>query len=187
MEDERNKLYEIDNSSKYEIDNASKADFLDSTYQYLDDFYPQWHIDFEETPPTSHTDFYATATTGDRKVVYSFELKERTYNSDRFNDWMIEENKLDFLKKETLKGIIPIFVNLYPDGVIRFWRAAEAPTSPPEHFHNRLKSTVEPEKGYKDYDDLVFKNKDGRTFKRTRNRNAEKKKGGYARGEGTTG
>lgn len=122
--------------SNFECDRLAKNDFTASTVQYLERTGHRAPVSFYEentygtlvpfgspdASPYAHIDVYMQY----GKAWYAIELKERTgYNSD--NPKIMEEGsyynykKDEVLKESMKKGFIPLFVDLYPDGVIRVW------------------------------------------------------------------
>lgn len=126
----------------FECDRQSKYDFTASTISYFADKYAgkdvsirfmEWSTDHstlvpfdsEESDSCSRTDLCMEFTSGVTSTFYNIELKERwgKYVSDYYGEegkegWMLNIEKDSVLKHSDK---IPIYVNLYPDGVIRWW------------------------------------------------------------------
>lgn len=117
----------------FECDRQSKRQFV----RLLKDLFKNIEIDVP-CDPQSHIDIFATALTSSGKVIktYAFELKERwgRYVSDLYgkdNDsegWIYERGKDNSLfNAYELSGYTPMYVNLYPDSVIRIWDMSKYP------------------------------------------------------------
>lgn len=125
--------------SNFECDRPAKNDFTASTVQYLERTGHRAPVSFyeentygtlvpfgsPEASPYAHIDVYMQY----GNAWYAIELKERTgYNSN--NSKIMEEGtyynyEKDKVLKESMKnGFIPLFVDLYPDGVIRVWNVS---------------------------------------------------------------
>lgn len=121
------------NMGNFECDKPSKRQFE----SLLKDIFNNIKIDTPKNPK-SRLDIFATAYTNDDRVLktYAFELKERRdkYVSDYYGKdgdregWIYERDKDNelFAAYEN-SGYTPIYVNLYPDGVIRIWDMSKYP------------------------------------------------------------
>lgn len=124
----------------YSCDRQSKYDFTASTVCHLSKLYPNKEISvvFKEfnKEDGSLVDFDSnlSSTVSPSDLVmffndqpYIIELKERwgKYTSDRYGEegdeegWMLNIEKHQSLT--TQKWAIPLYVNLYPDNVVRLW------------------------------------------------------------------
>lgn len=122
---DKSKGFECDGSTKDEFSSFLKAAFSAATCLVID------------TPmdPQSPMDLYLTAKTDYSAYTYAFELKERQYpyTSDKYGKagqkggWILEDWKIENFKAAHSQGYKCIYVNLYPDGVIRLWNLDEAP------------------------------------------------------------
>lgn len=115
----------------FRCDTKSKDDFV----RLLNRIFKNIIIDVPEEE-TSRIDIYASAITEDRiSKTYAFELKERwgDYTSDRYGKdgdkegWVYEVGKNTALSQAAEQGYTPMYVNLYPDGVIRVWDMSKYP------------------------------------------------------------
>ena len=166
----------------FECDKQSKYDFTASTINYLQEKYydKDMTVVFKELDkygnivefnspyanPQSRTDLIMFF----NGVAYSIELKERwgRYTSNYYGEegckegWMLNIDKEEELKKN--KNYIPLYVNLYPDNVVRTWNLNNI-----KHYSTITKdicktTVVESEKKTQNRYELW--NKDGKSFKR---------------------
>ena len=85
---------------------------------------------------------------GDR--VYAIEIKGRKFNSD-YPQIVASGSFYNYEKDEVLqakknKGYIPLFVDLYPDGVIRVWNMGKIAASGLQTVERSIKATtIDPE------------------------------------------
>ena len=115
----------------FDCDKQAKYDFTASTFNY-------WNcntgVTFWEVDKTGHLvpfgDENASKTSKadvviiyDDKIVYIVELKERDCTSTRYasEGAFINPEKLEFMKKQQAKGYVPLWGELYTDGIIRLW------------------------------------------------------------------
>lgn len=168
----------------FNCDRQSKYDFTASTVNYISELYHGKDItivfkeidgdgnlvefDSVDSSSTSRTDLIMFF----NDIGYNIELKERwgKYHSNYYGKegdkegWFVNIEKYDVLMKD--KKYIPIFANLYPDGVVRLWNLNKI------HGFNTLtkniakinviESEIIPQQRYDVY------NKDGKVFKRVK-------------------
>ena len=165
----------------FSCDRQSKYDYTASTVNYIQNAYSGQDItlifkefdnegnmvDFDsaDSSRTSRTDLIMYF----NDYCYVIELKERWgkyisdyYGKDGDNEgWMLNIDKVDELKKI---NAIPLYVNLYPDGVIRQWNLNKIKeyTTITKNIH---KTTVI-ESEVKKQDRYEVWNKDSKVFKR---------------------
>lgn len=182
----------------FSCDKTSKEEFIVSTTAYWNEQAPEWTItfygidninengqltDFNIVPlgtesEKSHLDLAMEATNGDITHWYAFELKERwgKYVSTFYGDeslkqepWIYNMEKDDFLDIAKNKGFKPMYVNLYPDDIIRVWDISKIDNStlPILDKWIKEKNVVEesPKKLQKRYG---LWNNQGKTYKRWR-------------------
>lgn len=168
----------------YNCDRQSKYDFTASTVSYLcaaygdkvksvifkefDDHNNLVEFDSKYSSTTSRSDlvmFY-------NNKPYIIELKERwgKYTSDYYGKEGDKEGwMLNIPKKEELlsqKWAIPLYVNLYPDGVVRLWNLNKINNYNTIN-HNIANSTVE-DKGRREQDRYEVWNKDSKAIQRVK-------------------
>ena len=122
---DKSKGFECDESTKAEFSNFIKAVFSACTCLVI------------QTPadPQSPIDMYLTASTESGSFTYAFELKERQYPylSDRYgcegqdDGWVLEDWKIKNFKDAEAAGYQAVYVNFYPDDIIRIWNLSKAP------------------------------------------------------------
>lgn len=124
----------------FSCDRQSKYDFTASTVSYLSKLYPNKELSVvfkefdKENGALVDFDSKQSSTVSPSDLVmffndqpYIIELKERwgNYTSDRYGKDTDEEGwMLNIEKHRTLtiqKTAIPLYVNLYPDDVVRLW------------------------------------------------------------------
>lgn len=123
----------------FSCDRQSKYDFSASTVCYLSKQYPNRDIsvvfkEFDENGNLVDFDSAESSTVSSSDLVmyfnnqpYIIELKERwgrydsnCYGKDTDNEgWMLNIEKQQSLTNQN--WAIPLYVNLYPDGVVRLW------------------------------------------------------------------
>lgn len=166
----------------FSCDRQSKYDFTASTVSYISEQYPDKHItivfkeldkdgnlvdfDSDDVSNTARTDLIMFF----NDIGYNIELKERwgKYHSNYYGKegdkegWFVNIEKYNVLMAN--KNYIPIFANLFPDGVVRLWNLNKV-----NNLHtltkniaktNVVESDVIPQQRYDVY------NKDGKVFKR---------------------
>jgi hypothetical protein len=139
----------MDFKKKFECDKESKEQFINSTNAYWAQQAPQFELkwygvnttlsedneivdytltDLGKEDSTSRLDLAMVASFNGVDIPYIFELKERSwrYPSDRYGNegqegWMYNMEKDSVLRLAKEKNFIPIYVNLYPDNLIRVW------------------------------------------------------------------
>lgn len=63
---------------------------------------------------------------GKKSTKYFVEIKVRNMSSSKYNDYMIEEKKMNYLLEMYDKeGYIPLYVNFFEDGKALVWNLAE--------------------------------------------------------------
>ncbi len=127
---DKSKGFRCDEHTKVEYSNFIKAKFRG------------WNLVIQ-TPydERSPFDMYLTAYTDYTAYTYAFELKERDwrYPSDKYGTqgnrggWILEDHKIENFHKAEAAGYQVIYVNLYPDNVIRNWNITKAPEGALEH------------------------------------------------------
>lgn len=123
----------------FSSDAKSKREFIASTEAYLNSVAPSWILSWygednkgnmvkvEDSSETSHLDLYLFASKGGKTKRYAIELKERIrYNSDRYGEegdegWIYNYEKDRWLRDAAERGFIPLYANVYPDGICRVW------------------------------------------------------------------
>ena len=166
----------------YNCDRQSKYDFTASTVSYLCAAYGDKvksiiFKEFDENNNLVEFDSKYSSTTSRSDLVmyyngkpYIIELKERwgKYHSNFYGKEDDEEGwMLNIPKKEELLGqnwAIPLYVNLYPDGVVRLWNLNKINKYNTIN-HNIANSTVE-DKGRRDQDRYEVWNKDSKVIQR---------------------
>lgn len=136
-------------NKKFECDKESKEQFINSTTAFWRQEAPQfelkWYgvnttlnedneiVDYTLTSlgkedSTSRLDLAMVASSQGIEIPYIFELKERSwkYPSDKYGNegqegWMYNMEKDSVLRLAKEKNFVPIYVNLYPDNLIRIW------------------------------------------------------------------
>lgn len=123
----------------FSCDRQSKYDFSASTVSYLSRLYPNKDIsvvfkEFKDDGTLVDFDSNESSTVSSSDLVmyfnnqpYIIELKERwgKYTSDCYGKdgdkegWMLNIEKQQSLTSQN--WAIPLYVNLYPDGVVRLW------------------------------------------------------------------
>lgn len=128
---------------KFSCDRQAKYDFTASTVAYFDSLYTSYSLEFYEFDKDNHFIEFDSACSSEHSrldlgmklsiagkddVYYVFELKERwgkyvstLYGEEGQEGWMYNQPKDEVLRKASESGCIPIYVNLYPDGVVRIW------------------------------------------------------------------
>lgn len=175
-------------AGNFTIDRESKNDYTASTVAYLNENYPNiTGITFYEpdedgdlvpygdwrASTTAHIDIVADLSWDGGNVTYSAEIKERwgNYTSDFYGKdgqnkgWVYNIEKDGWLEKECSLGRIPIYVNLYPDGVIRVWNINKIDKS----HHTTLpikKIHTDPDSPRVEQERIELWNRDGKTYKR---------------------
>lgn len=166
----------------YECDRQSKYDFTASTVAYLCEIYGNKvkSIIFKEFDAHGNevefdSPYSCVESRTDLVMYYNdhpyvIELKERWggYHSNYYGKegdkegWFLNiQKKIQLLDQ---KWAIPLYVNLFPDGVIRLWNLRKI-TDFPEHNHTIGIKTVE-DKGRKIQKRNGLWNKDSTTIKR---------------------
>lgn len=122
---DKSKGFECDESTKAEFSSFLKAVFSAATCLVI------------ETPedPQSPMDMYLTARTQHSAYTYAFELKERDWRfpSDKYGrkgqneGWVLEDRKIKNFEEARSRGYKCVYVNFYPDGVLRLWNLDSAP------------------------------------------------------------
>ena len=120
----------------FSCDRQSKYDFTASTVNYIAEKYNNAVIVFKEfdkngllvdfDSPDSHQQSRTDLVMFINDYCYVVELKERWgkytsnfYGKDEDEEgWMLNKDKVTELKR---LSAIPLYVNLYPDGVVRIW------------------------------------------------------------------
>lgn len=174
------KVYKI--KEGFDCDRQSKYDFTASTVNYLQEKYMDKDItvvfkelddegnlvefDSADASSTARTDLIMFF----NDIGYNIELKERwgKYHSEFYGKegdsegWFVNIEKYDVLMKD--KKYIPIFANLFPDGVVRTWNLNNINFTHTLTKNiaktNVVESAVIPQKRYDVY------NKDGKSYKR---------------------
>lgn len=127
----------------FDCDRQAKNDFTASTYAYLTMMYPKYNVKYFEADAdgdlvpygtwqaslTAPLDVYIELYNDTTDIVYSVEIKERwgNYTSTSYGNpgqegWMYNPPKDEKLQRERKEGRIPLFCNLYPDGLLTIWR-----------------------------------------------------------------
>ena len=140
--------------SNFECDRPAKNDFTASTVQYLERTGHRAPVSFYEentygtlvpfgspdASPYAHIDVYMQY----GNAWYAIELKERTgYNSN--SPYIISSGtyynyeKDEALKESMKKGYIPLFADLYSDGVIRVWNVSNVNVEELPVAHRKIK------------------------------------------------
>lgn len=137
----------VEYKKEFNSDSTSKQTFKEMMHSIFRNI----NIEFT-TSTTNPIDAYATAYTQTNiPVTYAFELKEREYDYDVYDDWMIEEDKYETLKEQTEKGYKGMYVNLwdYDDTWhIMVWDINKIPANLlKKKMVTTNKQTVHPEKG----------------------------------------
>lgn len=135
----------IDYSKEFNCDTTSKIVFGECVSTLFND---KIHIEF--TPNTTDgLDAFATATTKSH-ITYAFELKERDYPYDAFDEWMLEPKKKFELDMANRQGYKEMYVNLWDQGNdiwhIAIWDIKKTPPKKQQTFKTN-RQTVHPEKG----------------------------------------
>ena len=173
--------YKVKNG--FSCDRQSKYDFTASTVTYIKDKFIDRkayvvfkeldadgnlvNFDSDDVSQVSRTDlimFY-------NDVKYVIELKERwgKYTSDYYgkeNDaegWMLNIDKVDELNKI---DAIPLYVNLYPDGVVRIWNLDKI--SDFQTITKNIHKTTVVDSEVRKQDRYEVWNKDSKTIKRVK-------------------
>lgn len=134
----------MDKRKGFTCDETSKKEFINATTKYWEENAPQfslqWYgvnnnegttdftlVQLGKESDESRLDLGMTASYEGITITYIFELKERNYTSEEYGakpngeGWFFNIEKSDVLKKAASKGFVPIYVNLYPDDIIRIW------------------------------------------------------------------
>lgn len=129
---------------KFECDRQAKYDFTASTVSYIAEKYSGQTVSVEFYEFNSKNQFieFDSKSAYDKSRLdigmkftksgiphyYVFELKERwgeyvsyKYGEEDKEGWMYNQPKDSVLKKAKGYGMIPCYVNLYPDEVVRCW------------------------------------------------------------------
>lgn len=127
----------------FNCDRQAKNDFTASTTAYLAEQGNPYRFDYYEqsvsgdlvpygdadASTTSHIDIYMDYITSAYTKRYAVEIKERIkYTSSAFTQWYYNIPKDRWLQSAKDAGYIPLFVNLYPDGVIDIWNLTKVDT-----------------------------------------------------------
>ena len=167
----------------FSCDRQSKYDYTASTVNYFSKMYSNKDVtlvfkefddngnmvefDSPDASKTSRTDLIMFF----NDYCYVIELKERWgkytsdyYGKDEDNEgWMLNIDKVDELKKV---NAIPLYVNLYPDGVIRQWNLNKIKEY--QTITKDIHKTTVKESEIKRQDRYEVWNRDSKTFKRVK-------------------
>lgn len=126
----------------FDCDRQAKNDFTASTTAYdIEGDFPGYFVFYEEdcnhnlvpygenASITSHYDIWADYITSAWTQKYVFELKDRDCTSTTYDTAFINEEKLDGFDNYIKQGVLPIWVELYTDGIIRFWNMSKVDIS----------------------------------------------------------
>ena len=126
----------------FACDRQAKADFTASTTVYAEEKgLPGYLAFFEEDDNhqlipygenasiTSHYDLWADFITSAGTQKYVFELKDRDCTSTTYDTAYLNKEKLDELEEYNKNGVRFIWVELYTDGIVRFWNLSKVDIS----------------------------------------------------------
>ena len=172
----------------FNCDRQAKNDFTASTFAYITSSCPDWSVSYFEWDSTgteipygdersyeqSHMDVGMRLTNSSSTHTYVAEIKERTYNSTAYGKegdkegWMYNIPKDKYLHNEQEKGNIPLFSNLYKDGVVAIWNMSKVHPDKEVLVKDIKKINIDPHSKKIPQERLQLWNRDATMIKRKR-------------------
>lgn len=184
-------------NGNFKCDKNSKDYFISQIIDYVNATTPEWTVSwygvntignrditgFEKVQlgtedRTSRTDLIMELRKGSRVKSYMIELKERweKYDSDSLGckgqeGWIYNIDKDRVLRFAATQGYIPLYVNVYKDGIVRIWNILKVKHIEEVEKPIKLQNVVEnsprvPQKRYMIWNDEATAIKDGKKIER---------------------